>query len=116
MMLHIFALGCAAFVSQHLEGGLPSGATAAYTLEVRRPLTDVSRAVGTMALDYQPYPTVAGTLETGDGAIQLGLAANQRDALRLSTPEGQAENVGCVGPNLVYAAFGDALFILELMP
>jgi hypothetical protein len=115
MIAPLLALGCGAFVSHFLAGGLPSGTQVGYSLEVR-PIVAVTEEVeslpfgteseplvGTLRLDYPRYPQVAGKL-LGDVEISTVNGEVMLDGARAS----------CPGERLLYATVDEALIIVEL--
>jgi hypothetical protein len=117
----LLALGCGAFVGHFLAGGLPSGTSLGYSLEVRRPLAvaavesveplplgfESNRSTGTLRLQYPRYPQVAGRLE---GDLEIGTRGDEVELLL----NGTQQPASCLGDRLLYATADDVLIILEL--
>ena len=99
---------CGDFVGSYLAGGLPSGSTVDVMVQ-RRSALGVEEGVRVLALDYAPYPRVAGRL-TGDGVL-VGI---DDGVLRLELPSGEVRPAGCVGDSIVYGATNDAVVTLVL--
>jgi hypothetical protein len=117
--------GCQGLVRHYLAAGLPSGATAEFTLEIRPSGSGAGARVlsGRLALDYPPYPQVAGTLAgrafgsaamepvavqllLHDGQLELELGASDRDAVTVP--------LGCADTSLAFGASADTAIVLRL--